>query len=934
MATETFTGTGAGFADLTWTQISGSWSRSSNQGTVDGSFVSRYARCESDNGSVDMFTEVEWVTGDSANDRTLNVCVRYDASADTCYVLEVNDQLNRYILYRRNAGSDTVIDGPTSIGGGVAPGAGKKIRLEVSGTTLTGYWDGVQIVSATDSNITTGTRGGLASYNSNSVLRFDNFVTGSLAAGGPGVRSTSPAAALSRALSRRLRPPRPFLFLRAPQLTGASASVTSALGITATASLTAAASASVTAGLGITASASIVGPQVGQVEAGWTFGIQSDAVVTSNGAGAFSGALVEAELTTGVWTDITQYVQLPFSITYGRKTEFGEIVPGFVDLTLDNSTGYFTPGNGYSPFSPNWSKGKRIRCSLVKGGVTYTRIVAIIQSIDMAFPTGSTNTGKVSVRASDALSRMAQRRLRSNWTEAHLAAASGASVKADAFEPVGTTNGWFANMTNFSTDAAALPGSSLFNGSWPNASFTTDRDVSCGQVVTVSPDSSGNSNKVSGQIQTGSLCVQCLVKLPTAIPATVPFFLVSLDQSGVAANYINIAVEPDGVGTSRLVVYDAPGTSMIGILHTPCNRGQWVMLTFTQNAGTPTQTDVAATGLGTGTVGTVTGVPVDIRVCNQLEFPGATGIYSASSLGGVVASGRAVPLGRADAYPSGAQGALSARLPDLTAALTGLGLSYTQVGALTTTVVTGEWSGRPALDVAREMMRSTGGIVWARCRDSQVMFIDGASLYPSTPVATFDADEDLLGPPRLSDSSDSKPTRLEATYPGGSTVVVDSAAEAAGEFRSQSWATVNAVASTASANATTALARYGLGLRITQLTIDLTNSTTDWVPTLFEQSSTLGGLYPTQRVRVAVYPEIFGRVYMDGFVQGWTETYAPNNRAWITMDLTPAADLATPPAAQRVRDVPGSLAGSLGAVTVATSRRRRTPGKAILVRNR
>jgi len=56
------------------------------------------------------------------------------------------------------------------------------IRVEVSGSSIKGYINGVEKVSATDTSITTGTRGGIRSYKQGSDdTKGDSYIISDLA---------------------------------------------------------------------------------------------------------------------------------------------------------------------------------------------------------------------------------------------------------------------------------------------------------------------------------------------------------------------------------------------------------------------------------------------------------------------------------------------------------------------------------------------------------------------------------------------------------------------------------------------------------------------------------------------------------------------------------------------------------------------------------
>lgn len=647
-----------------------------------------------------------------------------------------------------------------------------------------------------------------------------------------------------------------------------------------------------------------------------TGGMSTAAGVPMQGPLAFDSITVEAEFTPGSWTDLSNRLRLPLAIRQGRSTPFGDIDPANSTIELENPDGWLTPGNGWSPY-PNVGKGIRLRVKVSKAGKTYTRLVGTAQSWEIVLPDGSTNTMRAVVKVYDSLTRLGRRSLRSNWTERALVAARNAGAKVDAWEAAGTATGLSAYMTNYSPNASKAGPSAAFNGQTTPLSFTTDHDAEIGEVVVCNPDSTGFSCSTMPGVQVGAKTIYMLVKTPTSVvTASTNVYLASL-QDITSLTFAEIAMRGNGSGND-LHIFDRLAATDYGTVLANAPLGQWLLLSFKQNGGTASHTDVTYQHVMTGATATLSNINIDVRLVAAVQFPAAITPFMASSFGGLVAMSSLTSLDYNDARPDGAQGTLYARLGDLIDTCAGLSLSFTRVGALTDSVLTGSWSGRDALAVAREMMRSNGGYVWARPRDSEIMLIGSDVTYPASRLLIADIDGDIMGPPAFQDTQDTKPTRVEAQYPGGSAVAIDTAAEALGDSRT---ATITTVLGTGMAGnaalAATLLAREANGLRVNSVTLDLTTAVTDWTDVLFDESTTLGGLYPTQRIGISSYPEFFGRSVMDQFVQGWTETYAANNRAWIAFDLSSAGDAVPRPQAIR--------APVLGPAIVGGYNRVRTP---------
>jgi hypothetical protein len=138
-----------------WTETSGDTDIASNEAkTTSGG--SR-ARAESDLSSADQYAQIK-VTAYGSN-RAGGTCVRYNSGADTCYLYALENSAgstNR--LFKCVTGSLTQVG---STVGETAPTPPFTVKLNISGSSLEGFRDGVSKVTATDSAITANLRTGL-----------------------------------------------------------------------------------------------------------------------------------------------------------------------------------------------------------------------------------------------------------------------------------------------------------------------------------------------------------------------------------------------------------------------------------------------------------------------------------------------------------------------------------------------------------------------------------------------------------------------------------------------------------------------------------------------------------------------------------------------------------------------------------------------------
>lgn len=174
----------------TWTEVSGNAQRVSNQvrptstGSVDG------CRCELDIGSSNMYGKVTVATLTAgAGFNYVAVRCRYAAAADTHYHFEVGfaGATNDTALYSWTAGASTVIAGDTVTAHMARP---FPIMVSAVGSSIKAWKNttlaGTPFFSATNTAVTSGTRGGIMVYNDDaSTVAADNFEVGTMGGGIP-----------------------------------------------------------------------------------------------------------------------------------------------------------------------------------------------------------------------------------------------------------------------------------------------------------------------------------------------------------------------------------------------------------------------------------------------------------------------------------------------------------------------------------------------------------------------------------------------------------------------------------------------------------------------------------------------------------------------------------------------------------------------------
>lgn len=603
---------------------------------------------------------------------------------------------------------------------------------------------------------------------------------------------------------------------------------------------------------------------------------------------AFSGYVLEVELTSGVWTDISTRVRFPIKIAQGRPTRFDDVGAGNLTFTLQNYDGAFIPENTSSPYSPNWVEGKRIRFKVTKASVTYTRFYGWIQSIKPKMGRPSITDSTVEVTAADALSLMAQRTMRAMTTEISLWLARTEAVPIDVYEAGETPAGYQTFLTNFSTDSAKGGVTAYYSGDIATLEFGEDETMAIGRHVTSNSGDTGQSCTTVAGFQANTKQIVFFLKCPENQLAAGTWFVCSFHNASMSP-ICHIAMAING-STNALFMMDAAGTTNLGII-AGVPFGQWVRLQMLQHATTATTTTVQMSDISTAyTLRTYSSI--DIRTIRNMEIPGGTGLQMSQSLGGIISIGTRTPFNSYDGYASAHPYQIWAREQSLMSSISDTDVPSTihQPGTSTIVAANGHWRGRTALDVAQEMIRSDSGVVWARPRDSHVCWLHHDTVRPATPVVTVDAQGDLAEAPELLRAVDTDPTRVEVKTPIGTVLKVDATAEAGpgSPRRAKTVGTVNGSLTDAGTVATTMLARSS-ATQISSLAIDLTGPITDHTAALFSEATTLGGLYPTQRIRVSGLPSaFFGATTLDVFVEGWTETY-DDDQVTLTLDTSPAS---------------------------------------------
>lgn len=161
---------------LTWTEVSGDWDTKSNQATKENTAnIVEFARAESDLSSADHYAQVKVITdrfGIAFPDTFAGPCVRFAAGATTCYSAV---SLSAMYLVKHVNGTRTDMTSAA-----MTATMNDLLKCDVTGSTITGYQNGVQIAQTTDTAISGNTRCGIQSFaadfrDAGFLLAFDDF---------------------------------------------------------------------------------------------------------------------------------------------------------------------------------------------------------------------------------------------------------------------------------------------------------------------------------------------------------------------------------------------------------------------------------------------------------------------------------------------------------------------------------------------------------------------------------------------------------------------------------------------------------------------------------------------------------------------------------------------------------------------------------------
>jgi len=613
----------------------------------------------------------------------------------------------------------------------------------------------------------------------------------------------------------------------------------------------------------------------------------------------FTALRVFVQWVPDVWHEVTREIYGPATIRQGRPTEFDDVGPGVLSFALRNIDGEFMPENPDSPHFPYVREDRPVYVLAERGPQSWVRFRGYIKSIEPDFPTASAHQSIVRITAVDALGLCAARRVQSSWAlgASYWARTAGTRYDSIVLGGDGPAQSYFDNVTTSPGEKARAVVSPWSDFSGPLSSGTAE-GLSVEGSVTFAPSSLGSGAVVKVTTPNPIRCLQFWLKVPAEqqVSATNDVADVLQFNASEGTPLAIMRLKLNGTTQTDLNMYALPAATFLGTVAFGVTSNRWVRVTFLTKTSAPTTTDVYYDGGGMVGGGFLGSIPLDLRAVTILWFGGAGSDVAGMEVAGISMAGNegaAIPA--ENGLIAASAGDVANRLASWSHIVPG-GIRASVGAATTDATRTGSWHGRTSLDIGQEIARSARGVIWVHPSDWQPRLFARDVCYPGTELVVLDSEGDLRGAPSLRRAVDSRPTRITTEFPGGRATVIDDQAELASQIsgtadsqvRTATVSTIVADRDTAEAIGAELLVRGGLGMRITQATIDLEQSATDLVPKLFDATTPASGLFPTQRLRLMVPHSHFGEDYKDVYVQGWQEIYDATGGASIVLDLSPA----------------------------------------------
>jgi hypothetical protein len=611
-----------------------------------------------------------------------------------------------------------------------------------------------------------------------------------------------------------------------------------------------------------------------------------------------AGQKLEVEFTAGVWTDVSQYVDLATSgvtITRSRSSQFSQPPPATLNCNLINSDGRFTPnrqvladGVTAHPYWPNVVPRKRVRVSYTISATTYYRFLGYIKSWTPAREGGV--LGLCQVQASDRddrLSRvMLQPPIPTEYTQ------DSPSVVWSLTDVAGSTTaidylGKFAPLTVTHIGAS---GAITFGDVGPGSGDGTG--------VKLAPASASSGYYLSTSTKflptvTPSLVwaytIEAFIQVPVAPTGGNTFSILAFDDVNGA---MTDAVLVNSSGVVEFVIGSIPaGTAPSGNV---CDGG-WhhVAATYSSNGSNPT-IQMFVDGVSTGAAVSM-GAPDQSAAQNLLIGQASRGFVSslfAGNIGWVAYYPAALSSTRIAAHSAAGHDYIGdttgTRIPRY---LTAAGLTSADWTLATGVALVNSYpqQGKSVLQACQDMADTEGGgAAFFVDPTGTVRFVDRAYRKPLTPVVTVDSVNDLVNSPfqpTIDETVLVNQISVDRSTESGSqsTQVYTKAGVAQSDVYSNNITTYTMTDADALALAQYQVATLGTpAYRLPQVAVELSTSVTAGL------AVSLASVLPGSRFRVTNLPaDVAPSTQMDFFVEGWTEQIDIDTYTW-TLDLSPA----------------------------------------------
>lgn len=602
---------------------------------------------------------------------------------------------------------------------------------------------------------------------------------------------------------------------------------------------------------------------------------------------------VELEVTSSSgasWVDVSAYLDTMngFQVQFGRPTEFDDLSTGTLSLSFLNDTGYFTPDNPTSILYPAIVEGTRIRVTVTRGATTSVRFLGRVASWEPRFEDGEPNNAVVDVTAVDYYAQLARRTFACDFVERWLTTDrtgrvdlwpldDGSEVPASFRSATGGQSGYIlAARGNVGSATMQAPEGVVLDGSLAlTASFGTG-------PVGVFPVT---------QIPSGSIQDMVIPFRTSAVYSGVQLWLAHGVTAAGAVTW-SVRLVDGGSGATDLAYYGSDGgfawnlyTDFSTAVSIPGD-DQWFALrfylsggsVFTQLVRCADQASLINVGSGASTVTdalktqyvVVGGQNPQLRAGKQANC--LTAEFGAVAVSDTLAGhyGYLQP----NAVEPG-----QTRFADL-CSYAGTVATATS-GTLNRNVTLKAISGRQADECLNELARTMGGVIFPdysvgvtekalKLKDADVMRLSTAAL-----TVDIEADVDAGNGIPLRRATESKPTRVTATWPGGTvTVTGDESLQRLDESVDTCAADEAGARSVASSRLNRSVAT-----RISELSVDLVTAQNDLYAAVV--ALTLG-----DRIRVTNLPATqLGVTQADYYVQAWTEKWTADE---VTFTFDPS----------------------------------------------